>query len=116
MKPRLVLINALEGVVPAFLNGTLSPSEYPDEYCTFFQFSSRNESYSNGIAVIRHGFNIRAYARTPERLEEITESILSTLRGLGFIADGNGYDLTSDETGRLGWTVDTYFLEVNNAE
>lgn len=98
---------------PVFLEGSLSPEKYPDEFITIWEFMSANRSYSNEDIVTEYGYNVRFYSRSPESVEKNRKLILKTLKDANFIPDGCGNDFVfSDETEHLGWSVDVYILEV----
>lgn len=100
---------------PVLLESTLSPKDYPDTFITFWQFDSSNSSYDNDDMVTEWGFNVRLYSKSPTLVEENKKLILKTLKEAKFIPDGKGFDFTYEaETQHLGWSVDVYFLEVNN--
>lgn len=110
------LITTLEPLgFPVFQEGTLAPKDYPETFITFWQFDSSNLSYSNDDMVTEWGFNIRLFSKSPRVVEDNKKLILKTLKEAKFIPDGKGFDFSySVETQHLGWSVDVYFLEVNN--
>lgn len=111
-----LLIDTLQPLgYDVILEGSLSPREYPDSFITFWNFNSSNTSFDNDDAVTEYGFNIRFYSKSPNTVERAKKLILKALKEAGFIPHGRGNDFTfNDETLHLGWSVDVYFLEVND--
>lgn len=109
------LIRTLEPLgFPVILEGTLAPKSYPETFITFWQFNSSNSSFDNDDAVTEWGFNIKLFSTSPTVVEENKKLVLKTLKQSGYIPDGKGFDFAFDsETRHLGWSVDVYFLEVN---
>lgn len=110
-----LLISILEKTdLEVFLEGSISPETYPDEFITVWQFDSSNRSYSNSDVVTEWAYNVRLFSKSPTRMEELKKLILSYLKENKFIPDGKGYDFSYDiNTHHMGWSVDVYILEVN---
>ena len=110
-----LLISILEKTgLEVFLEGSISPETYPDEFITVWQFDSSNRSYSNSDVVTEWAYNVRLFSKSPTRMEELKKLILSYLKENNFIPDGKGYDFSYDvNTHHMGWSVDVYILEVN---
>lgn len=98
----------------AYLEGSIAPENFPDNFFTVWQFSSTNESYSNNEALTRWGFNVRFYSLSPATVEQVKDKVLRLLKEANFIPDGKGNDFVfSSEVQHTGWSVDVYFIEVN---
>lgn len=115
MKEKLINVLSVFGF-SVRLEGSLSDKEYPETFITFWNFTSNNNSYSNDDLVTTWGYNVRLYSKNPVTVEDTKKLILKELKRNGFIPNGKGNDFVySSETHHIGWSVDVYYLEVNNA-
>lgn len=112
-----LLISVLEGLGYknlVLLQGTLSDDEpYPEKFITFLTLDSPdighfdNESYGTAWA-----YQVANYANDPEVVKAEAARIRTALKAAGFIPQGKGRDIPSDEPTYTGWTNDYYYLEM----
>ena len=98
---------------PVFLQGTLSPdAAYPETFVTFWTDDTMDNShYDNEAATITWDFSVIFYSSNPELVNTKPEEIRKALKQAGFIPQGRGRDIPSDEPTHTGWAQDYYFIE-----
>ena len=100
------IYNALSGLgYPVFLHGTLGADEpFPPTFVTYttvdspdaFQFDD-NPTHTVWV------YQIIIYSSDRHTLEQIAEASRTALRAAGFIPQGKGRDIPSEETTHTGW-------------
>ena len=98
---------------PVMLQGTLSDdAPYPDSFITFLTVDSFGTSaFDNETASTAWRYQVTFYSVDPALLATEAARIRATLKAAGFIPQGKGRDLPSDEPTHTGWTQDFYYLE-----
>lgn len=110
MGPKEKLITILESFkYLVILQGSLGKDEaYPDHFFTFWNNSADDGShYDNDAINFIWSFDVMFYSIDPALVNTILIEARAKLKAEGFIVQGVGYDLPSDEpthTGR-GFTV-----------
>lgn len=119
MKQRL--INALKqcGFVEGktlFLQGTMNPEEsYPDEFVTFWiPVTEDNAHFENELYSTDWHIYVIYYSNNPRLVNTKPKEILSVLKSNGFIPQGKGNDISSDESTHTGWAMDVIYTEEEN--
>lgn len=108
------LINTLSKFgYPVFLQGTLNPAEaYPDTFITFFTDSTDdNASFDNVTTAWDWSFSVILYSNNPEIVNTKPNEIRAALKAAGFIPQGKGNDIMSDEPTHTGWAMDFIIKE-----
>ena len=116
---KTLLISTLEALgYPVYLQGSIDPNEaYPADFITFFTLDTPNgTSYDNAPGSWRWQFQVAFYSVSPERVASVPASIRATLAAAGFLPDGKGRDLPSDEPTHTGWTQDYIYIEQNKED
>lgn len=119
MNPKQILINALlalgfvEGKT-LFLQGTINPDDpYPDSFVTFYTNPSADKShYNNAVHSVEWDFSVFYYSNNPTLVNTKPFEIMAALRKAGFIPQGRGQDIVSDEPSHTGWVVDYLYTEI----
>ena len=100
-----LIINTLEKLGhPVMRQGSMMPEEkYPEDFFTFWNDDSSSDShYDNRHSAVIWEYSINFYSTDPQetyaKLSEATE----LLRAAGFVIDGEGYDVGSDEPTHTG--------------
>ena len=98
---------------PVFLQGTLNADEaYPDSFITFWTDEVTDEShYDNETTSYAWNFTVIFYSSDPTLVNTKPEEIRKALVKSGFIANGKGQDVISDEPTHTGWAMDFIKLE-----
>lgn len=99
--------------VPVMQQGTLAPAEeYPPDFITFdITDSPTIASFDDLDAMTAWEIEVNYYSNNPVKVAEIPQDIRETLKNNGFIADGRGHMVMSDEQTHTGWGITFYFLE-----
>lgn len=117
MTVKALLTNMLDSLgYPVFLQGSILPEqEYPDSFITFFTLSSDDkEHFDNEVSAWSWLFQVAFYSADPELVESVPATIRKTLKNAGFIPQGKGIDILSDEPTHTGWVQEFYFIERND--
>lgn len=114
MNPKDLLINILETFgFPVRLQGTLNETEeYPDTFFTFWNNKSEDGNhYDNNPISYIWDFDVNDYSTDPEQVESLQLRAKEALMNRGFIIDGKGYDIASDEPTHTGRGMHVLFIE-----
>lgn len=114
MKEKLIAI--LDKICPneVYLQGTMAEDEdYPESFITFQITGSPEQDFFDGNPFgTQWRFAVIFYTCNPELMSTMPKQIYADLKAAGFIPQGKGYDIPSDEPGWTGWVNEFYFLEV----
>ena len=114
------LIDILERFCPAnvFLQGTRNPDEaYPPELLTFWTTATSDEShYDNEVHSVEWEFYVIYYAADPLLVNTKPLEIAAALKAAGFVQQGKGRDIVSDEPTHTGWAMEFTYSEKQNAK
>ena len=108
------LITALQTFgFPVFLQGTLNPDEtYPKTFITFFTDSTAdNGHFENNTNSVDWYFSVILYSDDPATVNTKPNEIRAALKAAGFIPQGKGNDVMSDEPTHTGWAMDFVITE-----
>lgn len=111
---KLKLLNTLSAFgYPVYLQGTLSPDEsYPQTFITFFVDSTDdNGHFDNNTNSVDWSFSVILYSDNPEIVNTKPNEIRAALKAAGFIPQGKGNDVLSDEPTHTGWAMDFVITE-----
>lgn len=110
-----LLITTLETICPnkVFLQGTLSEDiGYPDSFITVWtNYTAGDEFFDNGTTAYEWQFSVIYYSNDPSSVQTFPPTIISTLKNVGFIPQGKGFDIASDVETHTGWAMDFYIKE-----
>lgn len=98
---------------PVFLQGSLNADEpYPDTFITFFTDDVLdNSQYDDDTVSWDWNFSVILYSNDPALLSSKSDEIRVALKQAGFIPQGKGRDVPSDEPSHTGWAIDFIYLE-----
>lgn len=108
------LINELEKFgYPVFLQGSLNENEaYPDTFITFWTEDIPDRShYDDETTSYDWIFSVNFYSNDPTLVNSKPDEIRVALKNAGFVPQGKGRDLPSDEPTHTGWGQDYYYIE-----
>ena len=110
-----LLISILETFCPdnVYLQGTMNPDEaYPQKFITFFTtVTDDNSFYDNKLAAEDWTFSVIFYSTNPTEVNTIPAQISAALKAAGFIPQGKGNDILSDDPLHTGWVQDFVYRE-----
>lgn len=99
------LIEILEAQeVPVYKQGSMSAdAEYPETFITFWNPDSPDHShYDNEDYGTEWIFNVYVYSSDPEKTYTVLDNIRIALKQAGWICQGKGFDVSSDEETHSG--------------
>lgn len=108
------LIGLLKGFgYPVILQGTMNPDEpYPESFITFWTDDvSDGSHYDNEAKSYVWDFSVIFYSSDPALVNSKPEEIRRALKEAGYIPQGKGRDIPSDEPTHTGWAMDFYRVE-----
>lgn len=112
---KTLLIETLEALgYPVYLQGTFAEDEaYPPDFITFFVLSGDDAAhYDNDSVGTAWEYQVIFYSSDPRHVASVPGDIHSRLKAAGFIPQGRGRDIPSDEPTHTGWAMEFYYLEV----
>ena len=104
---------------PIMLQGSMAIDDaYPDNFFTFFNNNTNDEAfYDNQETTTVWDFDLNFYSIDPDLVNEVLLQAKAILKAQGFIIDGKGYDVLSDEPTHTGRGINILFIErevINN--
>lgn len=97
-----------------FLQGTYSGDDYPDNFITYIcNDSPDGDHYDDEPQNWIWNFTVIFYSRNPYLLETAPDAIRARLKAAGFIPQGKGLNVFSDDPNVSGWSTDYLFKEQN---
>ena len=103
------LISTLEELdFPVMLQGSLGEeNEYPDSFITFWcDDTEDNQHFDNDAHATYWTFSVIFYSNNPILVNTVPSVIRALLKGAGFIPQGKGNDIPSDEPTHTGWAME----------
>lgn len=96
------------------LQGTLAQdTPYPDEFVTIWtDYTADNSHFDNAVNSVDYHFTVIYYTNDPALISSRPKEIIKNLRAAGFVPQGIGQDIPSDEETHTGWAME--FLCVEN--
>ena len=97
---------------PVFLQGSLGSNEpFPADFFTFVIIDSPSEGiFDNEPTMTAYNVQVNYYSNNPVNVESYAKRSRTALKAAGFIPQGKGRDIKSDEPTHTGWTCDYYYL------
>lgn len=98
---------------PVFLQGSLNENDtYPDTFITFWTTDAEdNAHYDDHPTSYAWDFAVILYSNDPQIIDTKKDEIRKALKAAGFIPQGKGQDIPSDEPTHTGWAMDFYYIE-----
>lgn len=109
------LIEILESLgYPVYLQGSLLEDEpYPDSFFTYWNHSADGQSfYDDSENTILWLYGVYFYSSDPVLVNTKLLEVKPLLKKAGFIVNGAGYSVASDEVTHTGRGIDVMFMEV----
>lgn len=109
-----LLISTLESFgYPVMLQGSLLPNEpYPNHFFTFWNMSSEDSSYyDNHEHSTIYEYEVNFYSIDPSLVYSKIREVKQALKAVGFIVNGDGYSVPSDEATHDGRAIDVTFFK-----
>lgn len=113
MKDKLISLLETFGY-PVFLQGSLAKeAPYPESFFTFWvQDTTDGSHYNNRAISTEWTFNVNFYSVDVMLVNTILLSVKTLLKNNGFVVDGKGYDLATDEPTHTGQGFTALYLQM----
>lgn len=108
------LIEILKTICPnVYLQGTLNDKEpYPESFITFWtNYTEYNAFYNDEAKADVWNFSVIYYSSNPTLVETEPKKIITALKNAGFLPQGKGNDIPSDEPTHTGWALEFIIKE-----
>lgn len=112
MKQRLIDILEMSGY-SVYLQGSFGDSDvYPESFFTYWNFETpEGQFYDNDPHSAIWGFWVYFYSSDPEKVEKVTNEMITRLRSNGVIVQGRGSDIDSDVDTHTGRMITCYIVD-----
>lgn len=113
---KLLLINTLNTTFkdyPVYLQGSLSDDDtYPASFFTYWNNdTSDNAFYDNTETETIWDLDLNFYSNDPVRVNSVFQEAKPALKAVGFIVNGSGYDVISDEPTHTGRGINLIYIQ-----
>lgn len=102
-----------ESLYPIFLQGSLSDDDvYPPSFFTYWNNGTSDAMfYDNQENVCVWDLDLNFYSVDPDLVNSVLLTAKRELKKVGFIIDGSGYDVLSDEISHTGRGMNLYYRQ-----
>lgn len=109
---QLLLDTIAEFDYPVYQQGSLSnDDDYPDSFFTFFNNSTADDNFfDNQETITIWDFDLNFYSIDPSLVNSVLMQAKPLLKEAGFIVDGVGYDVLSDEATHTGRGINLLYI------
>lgn len=113
MKQKLIDLLKDEFKYPVKQQGSMSENEtYPDHFFTIWNNDVPEGShYDNKPVSFIWDFDVNFYSIDPEKVNKIMLEVRVLLTANGFVVNGKGYDVASDEPTHTGVGINVFYVE-----
>lgn len=115
MDVKQLLIDTLSAVFdyPIILQGSLSDEdEFPDSFFTFFNNDTVDEAFfDNNETETIWDFDLNFYSIDPALVNSVLVEAKPLLKAAGFLVDGKGYDVLSNNPTHTGRAINILYIE-----
>lgn len=109
------LIDVLETFCPSnvYLQGSMNATAtYPEEFITFFTMQTNDLAhYDNAVRAVGWRFAVIYYSDDPVKVNTKPFEIAAALKAAGFVPQGKGSDILSDEPTHTGFAMEFLYAE-----
>ena len=114
MDVKTLLINTLQSFgYPIYLQGSMAKDDaYPSSFFTFWNNDTADEAFfDNQETETIWDFDLNFYSNDPALVNTVLVQAKRTLKAVGFIPAGSGYDVLSDEPTHTGRGMNLLFID-----
>lgn len=114
MDVKQLLIDTIESFnYPVYQQGSMSDSDdYPVSFFTFFNNNTNDDAFFDNTATrIIWDFDLNIYSVDPAVVNTALANAKPLLKAAGFIVNGVGYDVMSDEETHGGRGINVLYIE-----
>lgn len=110
---QLIIDTISELKYPIYLQGSMSEDAvYPDTFFTFWNNGSTSTRFfDNEETATIWDFDLNVYSNEPSLVNSLLITAKEALKKVGFIIDGKGYDVMSDEDTHTGRGINVIYIE-----
>ena len=110
------LIEILDPLVDSkvYRQGSFSENQkYPSLFITIWENESSDKSHYDNNKTIgyEHDFDVNVYGNNPKEVYNTLEQVITTLKNNGFLVDGKGIDVSSDEPNYIGRHINAIYVD-----
>lgn len=100
---------------PVYIQGTMGEDEpYPNDFLTYWITDSQgNTYYDNAANTTDWSVNVIFYTNNIEKIKTVIPQLVKSLEENGFLINGKGQMIASDEETHIGWIVEALYAEKN---
>lgn len=114
--PKLLLISTVSSAYPSYpimLQGSMSAeATYPDSFFTFWNNYTNDEAfYDNTEHQVIWELDLNFYSNNPTLVNTVLLAVKAAVKAVGFIPDGSGHDVVSDEPTHTGRGLTLLYIE-----
>lgn len=103
--------------LPIFLQGSLNEGQaYPDNFFTFWNDRTEDGAhYDNDAISFVWSFSVNYYTLNgnADKIDDILGEVRQLFKENGWIIDGVGYDVATDEPTHIGRAIDVLYVQKN---
>ena len=109
----ITTLNAAFKDYPVFLQGSMAEdAAYPANFFTFWNNSTTDSAfYDNSETETIWNFDVNFYSDNPTTVNTVLVTAKAALKRAGFIIDGVGYDVISDEASHTGRGMNAFYIQ-----
>ena len=98
---------------PVYMQGSLSVDDaYPDAFFTFWNnYTDDSAFFDNTENQVIWDFDLNFYSNDPVLVNTVLLQAKAALKAVGFIPDGSGHDVVSDESTHTGRGLTLLFIQ-----
>ena len=98
---------------PIILQGSLSEEDvFPDSFFTFFNNDTVDDAFfDNNETQTIWDFDLNFYSIDPALVNSVLVTAKPLLKAVGFIVDGKGYDVLSNNPTHTGRSINVQYIE-----
>ena len=113
------LLEILEPLVDnkVYRQGSFSESDkYPKLFITYWENESEDKGHYDNKKVVgcAHSFDVNVYGSKVDEVYDTTGNVITALKDNGFMVDGKGIDVPSDEPNFKGRHIEAIYVDYNN--
>lgn len=107
----LVILESFD--CPVYRQGSMSNDDvYPPTFITLWNSDSPDHAhYDNADYGTAWAYTVNVYSDDPATTYTLLSSIIEALKAAGWVCNGKGYDVASDEASHTGRGVECAYLE-----
>ena len=109
----ITTLNTKFSTYPVYLQGSLSDEDdYPDSFFTYWNNSTNDDAFFDNVETqTLWDLDLNFYSNDPVLVNSVLLEAKKALKAVGFIIDGSGYDVISDEPTHTGRGINLIYIQ-----